>query len=1329
MSRARLALLVLVPSIVLAAGQVIARFAAHEPPAAVRARLEERAAAATRRFASFLEAARETAERARTGDPASSGDPLPARWRRRFEGAGRIRGGGYVAWTATPAEPASFAPGPERDARVVVSGMRTSLLVRTAADSDGSFGAASFALDLAEDEGPGLGESPARSAPGEPAVAWHWSPVAESGPLPSYEPGPPARFEAPLPGDRGEVLGRVAVEGGAGASRARGLLARARAWAAIAATLLGWLLLVRPPARMDARRAITVGAAILAARAALGAARTFEILLPRDAGSASVYGRAEPFGLLASPAALAATALAGFLLARLVVKLARDAALGRASAIVALAAAATAALSGATALTASLPGDVRMTVPRIDVSSPGAFLIAASIALALAAAAELVAALVVALGRRDGAKGTPGVAVVVALVPIAALALFGLESSSSRVVDERLRSEFAPLVMSQSSLRRLALTATVGEAAASPLSSALLGREAGTGDAFVAYRLWASGDLFHQGFVSSLDLFDAANQRRSHFGFGLPVLLGRREAATETSAGAAAIEIESIPVGASIERVLHAEAAVRSGDGAIAGVVIGHVLDDPSNLSFLPSNAPYLQALGRGPFPSEHRLDENPEYVLYDPEGRVVLSTLHQPPAPAPVLRAAAREGRLIRIDAGDTPYRVLPLLDDLTRLHLLLMPSPTALDVAADGVRLLLLGLAVVAILAIGTTVVEGRGGRALLVAFRGSFYRKLLAAVLVASVVPLVGLAVVLRGTIERRGEVSLAESASAVVDAAQRVVEDYQAVGEEDAGATPVRPTDETLSWLRRVVGQEIHLYEDGVLAATSKPELFDSGLLRKRLPGEVERAISREGQPYLVRQEVWGPVPLTVAYAPVNVRGGPRDAVVAVPLVTEQRERTRAVQRLVEMLLLGTTALVALLAGSAALLARSVADPVRRLALASRRIAEGDYATRLTSASTDEVGSLVADFNRMAQALADQRADLLRRRDYIEALLRHATTGVVSTDAAGRVVTINPAAASVLDAAGGGLSRGEPLLAALDRASGTRPLAEALAVDDGRSGSPIEVDLGPPDRLVRLRLVRVPLPDPAGGETGSLILLDDVTGLMRSNQLAAWAEMARAIAHEIKNPLTPIQLSTEHVRRLLADRGLLPSPEIEACLDTITRQVRELREISGAFSTYAKLPDLSLEPIDTASFLREVVAPYRAALPTGITIEEQDDGAPAILGDRRTLARALVNLIENALQAMPQGGVLRLASARDEAGGGALLTVQDTGPGLTAEVRARLFEPYFSTKSSGTGLGLAIVRRVVESHGGSIDVQSAPKHGTTFSIRLPAAARGPALYSAP
>jgi signal transduction histidine kinase len=214
------------------------------------------------------------------------------------------------------------------------------------------------------------------------------------------------------------------------------------------------------------------------------------------------------------------------------------------------------------------------------------------------------------------------------------------------------------------------------------------------------------------------------------------------------------------------------------------------------------------------------------------------------------------------------------------------------------------------------------------------------------------------------------------------------------------------------------------------------------------------------------------------------------------------------------------------------------------------------------------------------------------------------------------------------------------------------------------------------------------------------------------------MARAIAHEIKNPLTPIQLSTEHLARILEDRGALPSPEIEACLDTVLKQVRSLREIASEFGAYAKLPSLRLERMAPARFLREAIGPYRAALPQGVALVERLGDAPEISADRRVLARAIVNLVENALHAMPAGGTLGVACG-PSGDGGAEIVVSDTGEGLDPGVRARLFEPYFSTKSSGTGLGLAIVRRAVESHGGTIDFESLPGRGTSFRISLPPA----------
>jgi signal transduction histidine kinase len=231
------------------------------------------------------------------------------------------------------------------------------------------------------------------------------------------------------------------------------------------------------------------------------------------------------------------------------------------------------------------------------------------------------------------------------------------------------------------------------------------------------------------------------------------------------------------------------------------------------------------------------------------------------------------------------------------------------------------------------------------------------------------------------------------------------------------------------------------------------------------------------------------------------------------------------------------------------------------------------------------------------------------------------------------------------------------------------------------------------------------------------------LARTNQLKAWAEMARQVAHEIKNPLTPIQLSAEHLRRVHADRGQPLGPVFEQCLDTILAQVRLLRQIAGEFSNYAATPTASIEPVDLAAWLPEIVAPYQIGTGGVETTLRVDPALPAVSADRTLLARAITNIIENARQAMPSGGAIRVTAARDSGAGNAVaITIADTGVGMDDLARARAFEPYFSTKTAGSGLGLPNAKRNVELCGGSLALESAPGRGTSITIRLRPAARG-------
>ena len=224
------------------------------------------------------------------------------------------------------------------------------------------------------------------------------------------------------------------------------------------------------------------------------------------------------------------------------------------------------------------------------------------------------------------------------------------------------------------------------------------------------------------------------------------------------------------------------------------------------------------------------------------------------------------------------------------------------------------------------------------------------------------------------------------------------------------------------------------------------------------------------------------------------------------------------------------------------------------------------------------------------------------------------------------------------------------------------------------------------------------------------------LARTNQVRAWAEMARQVAHEIKNPLTPIQLAAEHLQRVHGDAGKPLGPIVEQCLTTVLSQVSLLRRIASEFSTFASRPTARFEPVDVAALVRRVVEPYTVGLPaiTRITLETAA-GLPSISADRTLLSRALTNLVENALQAMPTGGDLRMVVARD--GDAIRIDAIDTGVGMDEVGVERAFEPYFSTKTAGSGLGLANARRNIEMCGGTITLTSAPGRGTTVTVKLP------------
>jgi signal transduction histidine kinase/HAMP domain-containing protein len=1285
-------------------------------------------------FEALLEQAARAAEATlasadRGGPPALGHSALSAR----IDGTAILDGNlDFLSWHGSPAAPPSrFTASDWPRWTIRVDGIWTRLLVRAGPDSDGRFGLVSVVIDTALAEKRFLDLIPAEVRnrarvevtfqDTEFLIRERRVDFATLEPPPNprlLSDGTPFWLRAPS----GEILAAASLAPISPEHLAAKHRKAGGAWAAVFSILI---LLTVPnwTARTRSLGGFLIAiVALVVGRWLLAWQQIPARLFPRDLGSATLYGSSGPLELFASPADLVLTAGVFYLAA---VSLRRYlATLGTTRRFLALslsAAAATTATVCSFWVSASMARNCRF--PLMARPAPLTWderlMLWVGLLLFLIGAAELWAR-TVAFRRKIGNFHTaPRLAVAVALALLVAASSLFLQDLTQRIALEQLSSELAPAVAEQTQRRWMILPAAMREIEERVLRRDPNDPTTSMNSQEMAYRSWVESELFHSGYRSSLAFYTPAGDTISSFGFGLPELDEKTFLNAEAKPGEVSIWSEDFaPTTAKRNTLIHAELAFSRG-GETLGFIVAHVLDEPDNLPFLPWSQPYLSALGPGPPVSGREYPAGLNYVLYDAAGAVALTTLAHPPAESAKLREAAEGGEQVDVVAGATSYTGFTLEDDLHRLHLLLLPRLGFLGRLASVIRVELLAflfLLLLRSLALVRRVRRSGGLQVLGRELRRSIYRKLLAATLIAAGIPLVGLALFLRGYIERRADASLVSEATHLVRIARSVVEDYAAMQSEgNEGGADVN--DPLLYWLQNLVGQEIHVYENGSLLASSKPELFITGLLPQRLVGAVQESLIDQGMPSLVLRTPLGLGTMPVAYARARTpTGASRDRVVAVPLAQEQLQIAEATARVAEMILLATVTLFGLLAAAAALLASSVARPVRELVAATDRISAGDYSTRLAPRSADEVAELVKGFNAMGSALERQRSDLQSQRDYMETLLFHDTTGVISIDNRGRIITANPAAEELLGSSEGTRLEGADLQETLLAREELRPLADALA-GLASSGRPVEVDLKREDVPRRYQVVRVDLEGATGRDVGALVLLDDVTDLMRSNQLAAWAEMARVIAHEIKNPLTPIQLSGEHMRRLLLDRGVLPSPDIEACLDTIVKQVRSLHTIAGEFSTYARLPALKPEAQDPVTFMRDTLEPYRAAPAPGIEWHEEYRPTPVAAIDRRVLGRAVVNLVENALQAMADGGRLTLGVRPDDAGTHAVLFIRDTGPGLAPEVQRRLFEPYFSTKSSGTGLGLAIVRQAVEAHGGTIRVENAPESGASFTILLP------------
>jgi len=413
-----------------------------------------------------------------------------------------------------------------------------------------------------------------------------------------------------------------------------------------------------------------------------------------------------------------------------------------------------------------------------------------------------------------------------------------------------------------------------------------------------------------------------------------------------------------------------------------------------------------------------------------------------------------------------------------------------------------------------------------------------------------------------------------------------------------------------------------------------------------------------------------------------------------------------------------------------LARQITVPVQLLAEGTERVAAGDLDVHVDYRSDDEFGTLVSSFNRMTadlaamrrrlteanRSLAEAYEELRRRTQLTGAVLENISTGIVFVDREGRIAVMNAVAGRLL---------GIPPQEAMGR-----PYREVLPEEhygvvralvreaDGAPGGRVERQVAVPvgGRDVSLRLTLIALRDAAGEHRGLVVAFDDLTQAMRLQKAMAWREVARRIAHEIRNPLMPIQLAAERLKRRYG--GSLGGEEaFSESVRTILDEVRTLEHLVGEFTRFARMPAPVLREGRVEEVLGPLVETYRVSHP-GIAWRFEDGGVPPAFFDAVLLRRAVANLLDNAAAALGGKGSVVVRAVHEPALNTVRISVADDGPGIAAEDRDRLFEPYFSRREGGTGLGLAIVSAIASDHGGTVRARDNEPRGAVFEIEFPA-----------
>lgn len=707
-------------------------------------------------------------------------------------------------------------------------------------------------------------------------------------------------------------------------------------------------------------------------------------------------------------------------------------------------------------------------------------------------------------------------------------------------------------------------------------------------------------------------------------------------------------------------------------------------------------------------------------YALYEFDGRVISSPW--PDSDSLPTEALAKIGQrgVVETPAGKSWIWLHRGIDGLETLFLPVVRFRDGLERSGFQALIQLVGT----ILLLGLVILNRgsiTGAAEVFEATISSYSKRLILVYSTLLLLPLVALNLVLLQDFRDRLRADQLESAQAAMSSARTLLVNYLR-GLEPGFLIDTIVNRELLEWISGLVGHQVNVYWGSQVYASSQDELFTAGLLPRRIPAEVYSRLAFEGSQLGYRRQRAGDATYLEVYAPFDLMGeaySQQGLFLSVPLVEQEAEAAQEVATMQRRALLTSLTLLCLLGAVSSWLAKKFTEPIVDLIEDTRRISQGRLAQSPPPKEL-ELRSLAEAIEVMSRNIADSRQRLLLEKEFIELVVANIASGVVSLDGDLAVIRQNGVAAAML-----GTQVGDRLPERLD----SQPFNELVgfvnqASSRGRAATQrvrIRRDDSVTLGIDEWNLVWVPL---EGNDPTALLVIDDVTEILRGQRLEAWAEMARIIAHEIKNPLTPIRLATEHLQQVYATRPEAFAPVFDRCTANILKNVHELQVIASEFSIYSRIPQAHLETEDLVQVVRDLVASYSdLGQPSARVVVESECEIIRLRLDRRLIGRALRNLLENSLRAQGSSGTGEIQVRVRSSPGWAHIQVVDNGPGVDPQKLPRIFEPYFSTHETGTGLGLAITKQIVEEHGGRISAANRSQGGFFVELSLPTEGKNP------